>query len=383
MPLFLLNIPGLREKDVAVMPQLREMTAAGQIVNLVPSFPCVTCPVQANMTTGRLPSAHGVVANGLYWRQKQQIEMWTSTNDCIERPQIWDLLSHVEGAVTSAVWFAMHSVGSEAEYICAPKPIHNPDGTESDVFNFTASGTGPTPTIASIVTTYGNELSQSPQIAQNAWVEVHGANLSQITATWSTLPASDFTTSLPTTLGGVSATVDGKPAAVSYVSPTQVNILAPLDSATGSVPVQLNTPYGQTAIQTVTEQQTSPAFLVLDAAGHVAALHLLNYAYLGPASLGASFTPAAPGETVLLYATGFGQTNPPIANQLTGLGALPTLPAVTIGNLPATVSYAGISAAGLYQFNVIVPTSAPAGDLPLLAMYNGSSTQSSVVITVQ
>ena len=53
MPLILLTIPGLREKDVAVMPHLREMTAAGQIVNLVPSFPCVTCPVQANMGTKR------------------------------------------------------------------------------------------------------------------------------------------------------------------------------------------------------------------------------------------------------------------------------------------------------------------------------------------
>jgi hypothetical protein len=155
MSVILLSIPGLREKDVAVMPQLREMTAAGQIVNLVPSFPCVTCPVQANMTTGRLPLAHGVVANGLYWRQKQQVEMWTSPNDCIERPQIWDLLSHAapggklparqiplrcsgsghpppaRGTPTSAVWFAMHSVGAEADYLCTPKPIHNPDGTES------------------------------------------------------------------------------------------------------------------------------------------------------------------------------------------------------------------------------------------------------------
>ena len=126
MPLLLLTIPGLREKDVARMPQLREITAAGQIVNLVPSFPCVTCPVQANMTTGRLPSAHGVVGNGLYWRQKQQIEMWTSPNDCIERPQIWDILSHAD--LTSAVWFAMHSFGAEADYVCTPKPIHKHHG---------------------------------------------------------------------------------------------------------------------------------------------------------------------------------------------------------------------------------------------------------------
>ena len=131
MPLILLTIPGLREKDLAAMPNLRAMTSAGQMVSLVPSFPCVTCPVQANMTTGRLPVEHGVVANGFYWREKRQIEMWTAPNDCIDRPQLWDLLSHVEGAVTSAVWFAMHSVGCEAEFVCTPKPIHNPDGSES------------------------------------------------------------------------------------------------------------------------------------------------------------------------------------------------------------------------------------------------------------
>jgi uncharacterized protein (TIGR03437 family) len=107
---------------------------------------------------------------------------------------------------------------------------------------------------------------------------------------------------------------------------------------------------------------------------------------LGPASLdapGYTFTPAKPGETVLLYSTGFGQVTPPIANQLTGLGPLPTLPSVTIGNLPATVSFAGLSAAGLYQFNVVVPTSAPNGDNLLVATYNGSSTQSKVYLTVQ
>ncbi|MGA2619276.1 MAG: nucleotide pyrophosphatase/phosphodiesterase family protein [Thermoguttaceae bacterium] len=131
MPLILLSIPGLREKDVAVMPCLREMTAEGQIAELVPSFPCVTCPVQANMTTGRLPADHGIVANGLYWRESQRVEMWTAPNDCIDRPQIWDLLSHIEGGPTSAVWFGMHSVGCEADYVCTPKPIHNPDGSES------------------------------------------------------------------------------------------------------------------------------------------------------------------------------------------------------------------------------------------------------------
>ncbi len=130
-PLILLSIPALREKDVAVMPKLRNLTAGGEIAELSPSFPCVTCPVQANMTTGRGPAEHGVVANGFYWRDKRQVEMWTAPNDCVGQPQIWDLLSHHGRGLTSAVWFPMHSKGCEADYVCTPAPIHNPDGSES------------------------------------------------------------------------------------------------------------------------------------------------------------------------------------------------------------------------------------------------------------
>lgn len=130
-PLILLSVPGLREKDVAVMPHLRNLTAGGEIAELTPSFPCVTCPVQANMTTGRLPADHGVVANGFYWRERQRVEMWTSPNECIERPQLWDLLSHVPSGPRSAVWFPLHSKGAEADFVCTPAPIHNPDGSES------------------------------------------------------------------------------------------------------------------------------------------------------------------------------------------------------------------------------------------------------------
>jgi uncharacterized protein (TIGR03437 family) len=233
------------------------------------------------------------------------------------------------------------------------------------------------PAITSVVTA----SSHSAQIAQNTWIEVYGTNLSQTTLDWS---KSNFSDGLPTALAGVSATVNGKAAAIYYVSPTQVNLLTPLDDATGTVSVQLKAPNGLTSVKTVTELASSPAFLVIDATGHVAARHV-DYSLVGPPSLsvpGYTFTPAKPGETVLLYATGFGQTSPPINNQMSGLGSLLVLPGVTIGGVPAAVAYAGLSAAGLYQFNVTIPTNAANGDLPLVATYNGSSTQSGVVVTV-
>jgi hypothetical protein len=130
-PLILLSIPALREKDVAVMRRLRSLMAGGEIAELVPSFPCVTCPVQANMTTGKRPADHGIVGNGIYWREKRRVEMWTAPNDCVGRAQIWDLLSHHGRGLSTAVWFPLHSRGCEADYVCTPAPIHNPDGSES------------------------------------------------------------------------------------------------------------------------------------------------------------------------------------------------------------------------------------------------------------
>jgi len=127
----LLSVPGLREKDVQGMKRLRELLAGGEIADLVPSFPCVTCPVQANMTTGKLAREHGVVANGFYRRDRQQVEMWTAPNDCIAEPQLWGLLSERDPALKSAVWFPLHSKECQAEYVCTPAPIHNPDGSES------------------------------------------------------------------------------------------------------------------------------------------------------------------------------------------------------------------------------------------------------------
>ena len=50
------------------------------------------------------------------------------------RPTSWNAASvtkPAEGGLASAVWFAMHAKGCEADYVCTPAPIHNPDGSES------------------------------------------------------------------------------------------------------------------------------------------------------------------------------------------------------------------------------------------------------------
>src|SRR5262249_1017735 len=81
-----------------------------------------------------------------------------------------------------------------------------------------------------------------PTSAPGAWVEIYGLNLALTTRNWFD---SDFNgTSAPTTLDGVSVTVDGQPAYLSYISPGQVNALIPSTVTAGAKSLVLKNAIG-------------------------------------------------------------------------------------------------------------------------------------------
>ena len=95
-------------------------------------------------------------------------------------------------------------------------------------------------------------------------------------------------------------------------------------------------------------------------------------------------TPAKPGETILIYGTGFGPTNPALssAQLITTPASLPTPVQVTIGGVAAPVTYAGLVGPGLYQINATVPN-VPDGDAAVIAQIGASQTQAGISITIQ
>jgi predicted AlkP superfamily pyrophosphatase or phosphodiesterase len=127
----LLSIPGLRAADLALMPRLSALGKGGATVPLAHTFPCVTCVSQVTLTSGVAPERHGVFANGFFWRDRGEVEMWTAWNKTVEAPQIWTLLRKHDPQLTSAAWFPLLIKGADADFICTPAPIHNPDGSES------------------------------------------------------------------------------------------------------------------------------------------------------------------------------------------------------------------------------------------------------------
>jgi len=229
--------------------------------------------------------------------------------------------------------------------------------------------------------------SSSTSIEAASWISIFGTNLADSTATWN----GDF----PISLGGVSVTVDGKPAYLLYVSPTQINLQAPDDATIGTVNVVVTNSHGSFT-STVALATVSPSFNLLDST-HAAGVILtpngsgayeaggVYYDLLGPLGAFAYKTrPVKPGEILELYGVGFGPTNPSVPAGQAFSGKAPTVypVTITIGGVSANVSFAGITEAGLYQFNLTVP-SAASGDQPLQATVNGVQTLPGPVVTIQ
>lgn len=188
-----------------------------------------------------------------------------------------------------------------------------------------------------------------------------------------------------TFVDGVSVTIDGNPAYVYFVSPGQIDVIAPADSLTGPVQVVVTNTGVASPSTTAPLAPAAPAFF--SAGKYVIATHA-NGSLVGQPNGLPGATPAVPGEVIVAYGTGFGPTTTAVDGLvLTSPVNLSTAPAVTIGGAATTLQFAGMSAPGLDQINITVPT-LPAGstgtiDVPIIAKVGTSSTQAGLFVSVQ
>jgi uncharacterized protein (TIGR03437 family) len=240
------------------------------------------------------------------------------------------------------------------------------------------------PTISTVSTADG-----APNIAQNGWIAIKGSNFTPPGVgsggmTWDN--AFSFQSGImPSELGGVRVTVNGKPAFIYFASANQINVLSPLDNSTGPVEIVV-TSGGISSAPFITNLQTvSPSFPLVGSS-YVVATHT-DYSLVGPTSLSAPgypFTPAHKGETIVLYAFGLGLPTTTLVNGSSiQSGPLPMLPQVKIGGATAMVTFAGVISPGLYQLNVTIPQGAQSGDNSLILTYNSQTSPADDLISVQ
>ena len=203
----------------------------------------------------------------------------------------------------------------------------------------------------------------------------------------------------PIALACVGVSINRKRVPITYVQFDQINVQAPEDlPASGPVEIQiiLNPDLPNQLLSDVgmltAIQPLAPAFLTFSGtgSGNIAA-QFANTATIvaDPALIPAPGAhPAAPGDVITMYGTGFGPTEVPlVAGALdVGINRTTNPVTVTIGNAQAEFFYAGLSPgsiSGLYQINVRVPPNAPDGNLPVVATVKSVTTQVNATIPVR
>src|ERR1019366_2973172 len=274
-------------------------------------------------------------------------------------------------------------VGAQVEVrVVAVDPSGNLYLTDSNFIRKFAAPPPPAPVISAngIV----NGASFQPGIVANSWVTILGTNLAPKTDDWSN---SVVNGKLPTSLDGVSVTMGGKPAYVYFISPGQINVLAP-DVAPGPTSVTVTTAGGTSAALPTTASQYGPAFFPWPGNQPVATRQDFSFAVKAGTFSGATTTPAKPGDVIILWATGFGPTIPaaPAGVAVPGDQTYSTasVPTVTINNTAATVYGAALApgAVGLYQIAIQVPATLADGDWPIQASIGGAQSPAGTALTV-
>ncbi|HUA63758.1 MAG TPA: IPT/TIG domain-containing protein [Verrucomicrobiae bacterium] len=237
---------------------------------------------------------------------------------------------------------------------------------------------------APVITSVLNGASLQPGIAAGSWVTIQGTNLGNTTRAW--LPAEIVDGQLPASLDGVSVTIDGSPAFIEYVSPTQINLQAPSDRNSGAVSVVVTDNGESSAPATAQLQPFAPALFEHYGTGYADASRYPDYASIGNPSAVPGAVAAKPGDIVILWATGLGPTNPPTPAGMQASAASPLSSAVTatVGGAPVSVVSAALTggASGLYQVAIQLPSSLPAGTLAVQISVGGVLSQAGVSLYV-
>jgi uncharacterized protein (TIGR03437 family) len=234
-----------------------------------------------------------------------------------------------------------------------------------------------------------NSASYAPGGAPGTLIMLFGDNIGPTT------PASLTSTGnyVDTTLGGVSVMIDGHAAAMVYVSQHQVNAQIPYEAAVGTgKTIVVTNGVNPAANGTIDIAATSPGVFTVTGSGQAAALN--TSASTGAITVNSATSAAHIGDTISLYLTGEGMyssTPTPVDGyiipSLTLPGAMPqlvaALPTVTIGGVPATVTFAGPfddGMLGVLEVDATVPTHTTGKAVPVVVSIGGNSAQAGVTI---
>jgi uncharacterized protein (TIGR03437 family) len=234
------------------------------------------------------------------------------------------------------------------------------------------------PSLATIPTGgVGNAATFVPPLSPGALGTVVGTGFGLVTSSPAANPA------LPTSVGGVSVTVNGQAAPLYYVSPGQINFQVPWETAVGSASVAVTV--GSSASNAISVPVVAAGPGLFTSSGAAIVQNVVPNAPVY--TLNSPTNPAPAGSTIVAYLTGSGPVSP------AALDGTPTPAATlvqatsswsaTIGTATAQVSFVGLAPGfiGLVQANIVVPAGLAPGTYPLTVSIGGQTSNSGTIST--
>jgi len=120
-------------------PFLLHFIAKNKLTHIKPSFPAVTTTSQSCYVTGKNPDEHGIVGNGWYDREANEMKFWKQSNKLVHAEKIWEAAKKNDPNFTSSKMFWWYNMYSSADFSATPRPQYHSDGKkEPDCYTFPA-----------------------------------------------------------------------------------------------------------------------------------------------------------------------------------------------------------------------------------------------------
>ncbi|SDE79381.1 Predicted pyrophosphatase or phosphodiesterase, AlkP superfamily [Pricia antarctica] len=135
-----INVVGLTQRLIGEhTPFIESFLKKGKSAYIHPVVPAVTCSAQSTYLTGTLPSEHGIVGNGWYFKDECEVKFWRQSNKLVQSEKIWEKLQKMDPHFTCANLFWWYNMYSTADFAVTPRPNYLADGRKiPDIYSHPA-----------------------------------------------------------------------------------------------------------------------------------------------------------------------------------------------------------------------------------------------------
>src|SRR6185503_17337543 len=128
-PVLVLDVVGLTVRQIGTRtPNLLALAQRGAMSPMDAVLPAVTLSAQATLLTGTLPSAHGAVGNGWYFRDVGEVLFWRQPNALVAGAKLYERARALDPSFTCAKIFWWWNLGAAVDWSITPRPFYPADG---------------------------------------------------------------------------------------------------------------------------------------------------------------------------------------------------------------------------------------------------------------